>query len=523
MPKRYCDNYELHQSILDGVSKLAENVASTLGPKGRNVIIRSANKPPVVTKDGVTIAKFVAFEDPFEDAGAQIVKQAATQTNEEAGDGTTTSTVLSYSILNKAQRYVRSGVSPIELKRGMDKACQIIIEHIKSNSVQITSKQDIENVAKISANGDEVIGSLVATAIDQAGKNGSVSIEEARSIETSLELIEGFSFDSGYVSPQFITNERKSAVKYEDCLIFITNHKLDAIENMLPTLELAARESRPLVIIADEIEGQFLAALIANAIRGTMRVVAIKSPRYGEERLGILEDLAVSTGATFFKRNGTLPLKDVELKHFGKAKMVEVLKNHTTIVGGKGDFKKIEERIEKLKEEVKQESAIQICQRIQERITRLASGVAVIYVGASTQVEMIEKKHRIEDALEAVRSAQIDGIHAGGGVPLVKISKQIDVPEALPEEQKIGFRIILEACQEPIKQMAKNAGDSPDLIVAKVLESEDGIGWNFSSGELVNMLEEGIVDPTRVTCSALRNAVSVASTLITTNYAIIDC
>ena len=305
-------------------------------------------------------------------------------------------------------------------------------------------------------------------------------------------------------------------------MIFITNHKLDAIDDMLPTLELAARESRPLVIIADEIEGQFLAALIANSLRGTMRVVAIKSPRYGEERLGILEDLAVSTGATFFKRNGRMALKDVELKHFGKAKMIEVLKSHTTIVGGKGDFKKVEERIEKLKEEVRQESAIQVCQRIQERITRLASGVAVIYVGASTQVEMIEKKHRIEDALEAVRSAQIDGIHAGGGVPLAKIS-QIEVPESLSEEQKIGFKVILEACQEPIKQMAKNAGDSPDLIVAKVLEADPGIGWDFSSGELVNMIEKGIVDPTRVTCSALRNAVSVASTLITTNYAIIDC
>ena len=350
MPKKYCNDFQLHQSILDGVNKLTANVASTLGPRGRNVILGERNKTPIVTKDGVTIAKFVSFEDLFEDAGAQIVKQAATQTNDEAGDGTTTSIVLAYAVLKEAQKYIRGGVSPVELKRGMDKACEKIVDYLKTNAVKITNKQDIENVAKISANGDAMIGSLVATAIDQAGKNGSVSIEEARSVETSLELIEGFSFDSGYVSSQFITDERRAAAKYEDCLIFVANYKLDSIEEMLPALEMAARESRPLVIVADEIEGQFLAALIANALRGTMRVVAIKSPRYGEERQGILEDLAISTGSTFFKRNSKLGLKDIKLKHFGRAKMVEVLKNGTTIVGGHGDFKKIEEQIETLKE-----------------------------------------------------------------------------------------------------------------------------------------------------------------------------
>jgi chaperonin GroEL len=521
MPKKYCNDFQLHQSILDGVNKLTANVASTLGPRGRNVILGERNKTPIVTKDGVTIAKFVSFEDLFEDAGAQIVKQAAMQTNDEAGDGTTTSTVLAYAILKEAQKYIRSGVSPVELKRGMDKACEKIVDYLKANAVKITNKQDIENVAKISANGDAVIGSLVATAIDQAGKNGSVSIEEARSVETSLELIEGFSFDSGYISSQFITDERRAAVKYEDCLVFVANYKLDSIEEMLPALEMAARESRPLVIVADEIEGQFLAALIANALRGTMRVVAIKSPRYGEERQGILEDLAISTGSTFFKRNGKLSLKDIKLKHFGRAKMVEVLKNSTTIVGGNGDFKKIEEQIETLKEKIKQESALQICQRIQERITRLASGVAVIYVGAPTQVEMIEKKHRIEDALEAVRSAQIDGIHAGGGVPLVRAAQEIR-PLELSEEQELGFNVVLKACQAPIKQMATNADESPDLIISKVLASSGNNGWDFSSNKLVDMIKEGIVDPARVTSCALRNAVSVASTLITTNYAILE-
>jgi len=519
--RKYSNGNTLHEKILRGVDVLTDNVASTLGPKGRNVILQEKGKVPIITKDGVTIASFVSFEDEFENAAAQIVKQAASKTNEEAGDGTTTSTVLTRAILREAQKYLRSGVSPVELKRGMDKASQQIIDHLVENSIAISSKEEIENVATISANGDRTIGELIATAIDQAGKDGAVSIEEARSAETSLDLIEGFIFDSGYVSPQFITDQRKGAARYENCLVFVTDRKLDSLDEVLPVLEIVARESKPLIIIADDIEGQLLAALIMNTIRGTMKVVAIKAPGYGEERRGILADLAISTGAHFVTRQSGMSLKEVKLKHLGYAKTAEVLKKRTTNAGGRADYKRLEEQIETLKEKIKQEDSIQLCEKIQERITRLASGVAVIYVGAATQIEMVEKKHRIEDALEAVRAAQLNGIHSGGGVSLLYASTQVEMPE-LSEEQKIGFEIVLRACNAPIKQMAANAGESPDIIANSVSQQSSDIGYDFMTGQLVNMLEEGIIDPVRVTCCALQNAVSVASTLITTDYAIVE-
>ena len=520
--RNYCDGTDLHEKILKGVNTLADNVSSTLGPKGRNVIIHELNKPPFVTKDGVTIAKFIKFKDHFENVGAQIVKQAASKTNDEAGDGTTTSTVLSRALLRESQKYIRSGVSPTELKRGMDLASKTIIEELQENAAPITSKEDIENIATISANGDKVIGEIVATAIDQAGKDGAVSIEEARSVETSLDVIEGFIFDSGYISPQFVTDERRGVAKHEDCYVFVTDHKLEVLEEMLPVLELVARENKPLVIVAEDIEGQLLAALIMNAMRGSMKVVAVKAPRYGEERRAILSDLAIATGAEFITRKSGTQLKDVKLKDLGKAKTVEILKNRTTIAGGNASYEKVEERIETIKDQIAAEESIQVCERMQERITRLASGIAVIRVGAPTQVEMIEKKHRIEDALEAVNSAQREGIHAGGGVSLARTAAKVVVPEDLPSEQQIGFRVVLRAIKEPIRQMAINAGLSPDIIVEKVTNLSDSKGFDFATEQEVDMLEAGIVDPVRVTCCALRNAVSVASTLITTNYAIIE-
>ena len=520
--RNYCDGTELHEKILKGVNTLADNVSSTLGPKGRNVIIHELNKTPFVTKDGVTIAKFIKFKDHFENVGAQIVKQAASKTNDEAGDGTTTSTVLARALLRESQKYIRSGVSPTELKRGMDIAVKQIIDHLQEKSAPITSKEDIQSVATISANGDKVIGELVATAIDQAGKDGAVSIEEARSVETSLDLIEGFIFDSGFTSPQFVTDERRGMVRHEDCYVFVTDHKLEALEEMLPVLELVARENKPLVIVAEDIQGQLLAALIMNALRGSMKVVAVKAPRYGEERRAILSDLAIATGAEFITRKSGIQLKDMKLKHFGKASSVEILKNRTTIAGGNADYKLIEERIQTIKEQIAEEDSLQICERLQERITRLASGIAVIRVGAPTQVEMIEKKHRIEDALEAVNSAQREGIHAGGGVSLTRAAAIIEVPKDLPSEQQIGFTAVLRAVREPIRQMALNAGLSPDIIVQKVSALTGNYGFDFALEEEVDMIEAGIIDPVRVTCCALRNAVSVASTLITTNYAIIE-
>jgi len=520
---KYKNGYKLHEEILKGVNILADNVASTLGPKGRNVILCERGKTPFITKDGVTIAAFVHLEDSyFANAAAQIVKQAASKTNDEAGDGTTTSTVLARALICEAQKFLRSGVSPVEMKRGMDNACEKIIDFLQKNSKPITNKEDIVHVATISANGDKVVGELVATAIDQAGKDGAVTIEEARSTETSLDTIEGFIFGAGFASASFITDERRRAVKYEDCLIFVTDKKLEKVDEMLPVLELAARESRPLIIVADDLEGQLLAALIMNSVRGTMKVAAVKAPYYGEERRAILSDLAIATGAHFFARSDTVPFSEVKLEHFGKAKSAEITKNITTIAGGACDFEKVEERIELLKEQIKEEDSLQTCERIQKRITRLASGVAVIRVGGATQVEMTEKKHRVEDALEAIRAAQLGGIHAGGGVPLARAAQEIKTPEELNSEQKIGFNLVLNSIKEPIKQMAINAGASPDIVV-KMVESESAeVGYDFAVGELVNMSEAGIIDPVMVTCCALRNAVSVASTLITTNYAIIQ-
>jgi|TARA_R110000824_G_scaffold154242_3_gene326217 chaperonin GroEL len=522
MEKKFDYGSTLHEKISKGVNKLADNVAATLGPRGRSVILQRHNIPPIITKDGVTIANFVSIKDPFENVGAQIVKEAASKTNEEAGDGTTTSTVLARALLNEAQKYLISGVPPIELKRGMDIACEEIIKILADNSKSIRSREDINHIASISANGDKKIGELIATAVDKVGRDGAITIEEARSVDTSLDLVEGFIFDSGYISRSFITDERKGAIKYEDCLVLVTDYKLDNVEEMLKLLELVAREGRPLLIVADEVEGQLLAALIMNSARGTMKVTAVKAPRYGEERRGILSDLAVATGAVFISRKSGMPLKDINLTHLGKAKTVEVIKNRTTIVGGAADMEKIDERIDFIKNEIAQEESINFCERLQERITRLASGIAVIRVGAATQIEMVEKKHRIEDALEAVRSAQLGGIHAGGGIPLVRASKAAKLPKSLTEEQKIGFNIVLNAVKEPIKQMARNAGESPDIIV-KMIEGKSGNkGYDFATGKMVDLLKEGIIDPVRVTSCALLNAVSVVSTLITTGHAIIE-
>tara|TARA_R110002110_G_scaffold84761_2_gene220393 strand:- start:886 stop:2469 length:1584 start_codon:yes stop_codon:yes gene_type:complete len=522
MEKRFNAGRGLHEKISKGVNKLADNVAATLGPRGRNVILQRHNVPPIITKDGVTIANFISIKDPFENVGAQIVKQAASKTNEEAGDGTTTSTVLARALLNEAQKYLISGIAPIELKKGMDVACEELIKTLAENSKPIRSREDVAHIASISANGDKNIGELIATAVDKVGRDGAITIEEARSAETSLDLVEGFIFDSGYVSRSFITNERKGSINYEDCLIFVTDYKLDNVEEMLKLLELVAREGRPLLVVADDIEGQLLAALIMNSVRGTMKVTAVKAPKYGEERRGVLSDLAIATGATFISRKSGAQLKDVDLTHLGKAKTVEIIKNRTTIVGGNADIQKVDERIEFIKKQIEQEDSIHDAERLQERITRLASGIAVVRVGAPTAIEMVEKKHRIEDALEAVRAAQIGGIHAGGGVPLVRAAKKVKPPKELTDEQKIGFNIVVSAAKEPIRQMAHNAGESPDIIV-KMVESKTGNkGYDFSAGKIVDLLEAGIVDPVRVTACALLNAVSVASTLITTGHAIIE-
>jgi chaperonin GroEL len=520
MSKNYENGRNLQDLIISGVNKLADNVASTLGPKGRNVILYKNGSQPIVTKDGVTVANFVELEDSFENVGAQIIKQAAAQTNSKAGDGTTTSTVLARSILNNTQKYLAAGASPVELKRGMDKAVDALLRDLKSMSHPLSSTEDIENVATISANGDQSIGKMIAMAVDQAGKDGSISIQEGKSMETTVDIAEGFRFDSGYFASAFITDERKSAVEYDDALLLVTNHKVELVEDILPILEFVSRESRPLIIVAEEVEGQALAALIMNTVRGTMKIAAVKAPRYGQERRKIMEDLSISCGATFVSRDSGLGLKDVKLENLGRCKKIEVLKNFTTLISGNCDWSLIDKRIESLKEEIKQTDNAEECLRIQERISRLASGVAVIRVGAPTEIEMVEKKHRIEDALEAVKSAREGGIVPGGGSTLVRCMN-FDV-EVDNEDQKLGVEIVRKSLSSPLRQMAVNAGESPDLIVDAVRASEQGSGWDFNSSAMVPMLDTGIIDPVKVTATALLNAVSVASTLITTGYAIIE-
>jgi len=521
MTKELNSGADLRQLIVDGVNILADNVATTLGPKGRNVIIQTTNGNPIITKDGVTVAQFLDLENPFKNAAVQVVKQASAQTNSDAGDGTTTSTVLSRALLLEAQEHLSNGACPVDLKRGMDLVTSAVVEDLKSNSRPVMSEEDVRHIATISANGDETIGTLVSTAADRVGKNGSITIEEARSNDTTLDLVEGFRLDSGYAANAFITDERRGVVKYEDPMFLITDSKIETVDQILPSLEIAARESRPFIIVADEIEGQALAALIMNAVRGTMKVAAVKSPRYGEERRGIMSDLALATGASYITKESDLDLKTVKMSDFGSAKSIEIGKRMTTIVDGSSNSDQLDERIQTIKAQIEQTESIHECERMQERITRLASGVAVIRVGAPTEIEMIEKKHRIEDALEAVRSAQMEGIVPGGGLALYRTRDQLKV-STKNEDQDRGVEIVLNSLSAPIEQMAKNAGFDVASTLSQIDTSADDFGLDFSTGDIVNMHEAGIIDPVKVTRCALQNAVSVVGTLITTDYAIIQ-
>ena len=523
MTKHYSSGRTLHEKILEGVNELTDNVAATLGPRGRNVILHKKDAMPIVTKDGVTVAAFVEFDDPIKNTAAQIIKQAATNTNTLAGDGTTTSTVLTRAVLQEAQKYLIAGLPPVELKRGMGKAVEVICNSLTDMAVPVSSEEDIKHIATVSANGDTKIGELIALAADQAGKDGAITVQDGKSMETTLDLVEGFRFDSGYFSKSFVTDERRGIIKYDSPLVLVTDHKIDSVESILPVLELVARDSRPLIIVAEEVEGQALAAMIMNAVRGTLKVAAVKAPRYGQERRNILKDLCASVGATFVSRESTVSLADVELTHFGKCDKIEVSKSLTTIVGGKGDVERVDERIETLKEEIRNTNDLQECERIQERIVRLASGIAIIKVGGMTEVEMIERKHRIEDALEAVKAAQESGLVPGGGVALIRAAAA--ARESLSTEnshQQIGAEIVFECIKAPLRQMAENAGLSPDLIYSKVAELSQNEGCDIATGKIINLVEGGIVDPAKVTITALQNAISAASTLITTNNAIVE-
>jgi len=523
MPKcKFEDRRSLNEKLLQGVAKLSDNVATTLGPRGRNVILQEKNKDPFITKDGVTVAAFVHLEDEFENVAAQILKQAASQTNTLAGDGTTTATILASEIFSQAQRYLIAGASPIELKRGIDKAVEIVVEGLKAAAVPVSSLQDVENIATVSANNDPVIGKLVATAIDKAGIDGAIMVEEARSLDTSLDVLEGFRMPAGYVASAFINDERRGAVRHSNPLLLVTDERIDSVDQILPALEIIARDGRSLVIVAEEIEGQALAALIMNTARGTMKIAAVKAPFYGEARKNLLDDLAISTGATYFSRGSNKTIQQVELGDFGQCKTIDITKTLTTISGGGADFEEVDKRISILKSELQQVDAPEQCETIQQRIRKLASGVGIIRVGAPTEVEMIEKKHRIEDALEAVKAAQEEGMLPGGGVALFRLGQKLDETKDFTGDQILGAEIVKKSLGAPLRHMAINAGESPDIVESLVAPEDFNCGYDFRTGTLADMYVVGIIDPLKVTRSALQNAASAAGTLITTSHAIVE-
>ncbi len=513
---------DIRQRLLNGANKLADAVASTLGPRGQNVILYKRGADPVITKDGVSVARVVELDDDYEQAAVEVLRQAALETEKTSGDGTTTSTVLARAILTSANKHIAAGASSIDVKRGIDLAVEAICENITEMSQPVSSEEEIRHVATVSANGDETIGTLIASAVDAAGKDGAITIEESRSLETSMDITEGFQFDGGYVSPQFVTDERRGVIDYRDCLILVTDESLDNVDEMLPILEVVARDGRPFVIVAEQIEGQLLAALIINRMRNNMKIAAIKAPRYGEERRNILQDLALVTGATFVSKDSGIKLSKVKLEHLGSAKRVEVAKYHTTIADGNTDYEELDKRIDILKANLRDTDSLQEAERIQDRITRLSSGVAVIRIGGATEIEVTEKKHRVEDALEAVRSAQEEGVVAGGGTALLKATANLDI-DPKSEDQLRGAQALVESCLAPITQILKNADISSDIVVTSLShdDHEKNVGFNVRSEKFEDLLEVGVIDPAKTVKCALRNAASAAGTLLTTNCAVL--
>ena len=513
---------DIRQKLLSGANKLADAVSSTLGPRGQNVILYRRGAEPVITKDGVSVARVVELEDDYEQAGVEVLRQAALKTNTVAGDGTTTSTVLARAIMEEANRQIVAGAASIELKRGMDAAVEKILENLDEMSQPVSSEEDITHIATVSANGDKSIGTLIATAVDAAGKDGAITIEESRSLETSLDVVEGYQFQGGYVSTQFVTDHRRAAVTYSDALVLVTDETLDNIDEMLPVLEVVARDGRPFVIVAEEIEGQLLAALVMNSIRGNMKIVAIKVGSYGEERRNTLSDIALTTGATFVSKDSGLRLSKVNLGHLGTCKTVESFKNRTTLAGGGGNLKEIEKRTSALKGQIEQTESLAEAERIQKRLTQLASGIAIVRVGGATEVEVEEKKHRVEDALEAVRSAQEEGIVPGAGVALVRASEDLDIGELENNDQVLGANVIVNCTFAPMKQILENANISSDLVINNLMHLEEkNMGLNVRTGKFEDLIEAGVIDPVKVTKTALVNAVSAAGTLLTTNCAVL--
>ena len=505
-----------------GIDKLADAVKVTLGPKGRNVVLDKSYGAPTITNDGVTIAQEIELEDRFENMGAQLVKEVATKTNDVAGDGTTTAIVLAQSIIKEGLKNLAAGANPIVLNKGLKKATDVTVDYIKENSRDIVDKQAIENVGTISS-ADPEIGKFIADAMEKVGNDGVITVEESRTTDTYLDVVEGMQFDKGYLSPYMATDNEKMVAELDDPYILLTDKKISNIQDLLPLLEQIVQESRPLLIIADDVDGEALTTLILNKLRGTFNVVAVKAPGYGDRRKAMLEDIAILTGSTVISEDLNMDLKDTEISMLGSAKKVKVDKDNTTIVEGKGDKKTLEERVNLIRQQIEAEESSYEIEKLQERVAKLAGGVAVINVGAATETEMQEKKYRIEDALSATRAAVEEGIVAGGGVVLIgAIEKVSQLKESLEGDEKTGAAIIEKALEAPLRQIVENAGMDGSVIVQNVKESGKDEGYDAYNDEYVNMFEKGIVEPTKVTRSALQNAVSVSGMILTTEAAVAD-
>jgi len=513
---------QARQALLRGVQKLSRAVVATLGPKGRNVVIDKKFGSPTVTKDGVTVAKEIELEDPYENMGAQMVREVASKTSDIAGDGTTTATVLAEAIYREGLKFVTAGANPIGIQRGINKAVEAAVEQLGKISKKVKDKEEIKQVAAVSANWDFEIADKIADAMDKVGKDGTITVEEAKSIETTLEVVEGMQFDKGYLSPYFVTNAEAMEVKMEDPYILIFEKKISNLKDMLPLLEKAARSGKPLLIIAEEVEGEALATLVVNKLRGTLNVCAVKSPGFGDRRKAMLEDIATLTGGKFITEDLGIKLETVELADLGRAKTVIIDKENTTIVEGAGKNSDIQGRVNQIRRQIEETTSDYDREKLQERLAKLAGGVAVINVGAATETEMKEKKMRVEDALHATRAAVEEGIVAGGGVALIRCISAIEAVKTSNEDEAIGVGIVKRAVEAPLRALAANAGEEGSVIVDKVKKAKGNEGYNVATGNYEDLVKAGVVDPKKVTRSALQNAASIAGLLLTTECLITD-
>ena len=508
--------------MVNGVNVLADAVKVTLGPKGRNVVLERAFGGPTITKDGVSVAKEVELKDKFENMGAQMVKEVASKTSDNAGDGTTTATVLAQAIVDEGMKYVAAGMSPMDLKRGIDKAVAAAIEQLHSLSKPTTTSREVAQVGAISANSDHEIGDIIAEAMEKVGKEGVITVEDGKSLHNELEVVEGMQFDRGYLSPYFINNPDKQVALLENPYLLLVEKKISNIRDLLPILEQVAKSGRPLLIIAEDIEGEALATLVVNSIRGVLKTVAVKAPGFGDRRKAMLEDIAILTGGTVISSDVGLTLEKTTLAELGSAKKVEVNKESTTIIDGAGKEDQIEARVKQIRAQMEETSSDYDREKLQERVAKLAGGVALIKVGAATEVEMKEKKARVEDALHATRAAVEEGVVAGGGVALIRAKQSIKDIKGDNPEQDAGIKIVLRAMEEPMRQIVRNAGDEPSVVVDRVANGKGNFGFNAQTGEYGDMIEMGVLDPTKVTRTALQNAASVASLILTTECMIAD-